>query len=123
MPWCSYCGMTKTAMLSGEEIGVTWARYDGACCNPDGPAPAKAQRYVDVGDVVAMEIPYSEVCMSMQVAGKYMLVRLQRPYEYVNAQLLYPDGREFSAPITPGEAGFYFENGRYYCYAAEVAHV
>ena len=76
------------------------------------------KRYVNVGDVVTMEIAHSEVCMHMQVAGSIMKVHLQgelRPC----AQLLRLDGTEFSAPITTGEAGFYYEDGRYYCYPVE----
>ena len=78
------------------------------------------RHFVSLGDVVRIELPFSEVCMSMQVAGKVMSVRFQEPNGYPNAQLLSDDGREYSAPITLGEAGFYFEDGRYYCYP-EVA--
>lgn len=73
------------------------------------------------GDVVRMEISFSEVAMSMHVAGEVMNVRFQSPHGYPNAQLLLDDGSEFSAPITPGEAGFYFEDGRYYFYPADEA--
>ena len=74
------------------------------------------RQFVQPGDVVRMEISWSEVCMSMQVAGKIMNVRFQSPHGYPNAQLLRDDGREYSAPITPGEAGFYFDEGQYYFY-------
>jgi hypothetical protein len=77
------------------------------------------KRFVQPGDVVRMEISFSEVAMYMHVAGEVMNVRFQSPYGYPNAQLLLEDGRPFSAPITPGEAGFYCEDGRYYCYPVE----
>ncbi|HZF23999.1 MAG TPA: hypothetical protein VE030_11115 [Burkholderiales bacterium] len=78
------------------------------------------RRFVAPGDVVRLEIPSSEVCMSMHVAGEVMNVRFQSPHSYPNAQLLMDDGREFSAPITPGEAGFYYEDGKYYCYPVDA---
>ena len=73
------------------------------------------------GDVVRIEIAFSEAAMHMQVAGRVMNVRFQSPHGYPNAQLLLEDGREYSAPITPGEAGFYCDNdGRYYCYEVKA---
>ena len=80
------------------------------------------KHFVSAGETVRMELPYSEVCMHMQVAGCVMGVRLQvSDRGYASAQLLRDDGKEYSAPITPGEAGFYFEDGRYYCYATPEA--
>lgn len=75
------------------------------------------KHFVEIGEIVRIEIAFSEVCMHMHVAGEVMNVRLQGE-QYPCAQLLLDDGREFSAPITPGEAGFYSEGGRYYCYPA-----
>lgn len=121
MPWCSWCGMTKRGMAQAAAYGVTWTKYDGACCNPDGKIRSKERRFVEIGDVVTMEIAHSEACMHMQVAGTIMKVRLQAPHGNVHAQLLRPDGTEFSSSITTGEAGFYCENGRYYCYPVEEA--
>lgn len=60
--------------------------------------------YVEVGESVMLRLPYSEVCMHMRVAGQVAIVRLDGPN---SAQILLPDGRPFSAPITPGEAGLY----------------
>ena len=78
-------------------------------------------RFVEPGDVVRIEISFSEVCMYMHVAGEVMNVRFQSPYGFPNAQLLLEDGRAFSAPITPGEAGFYCDSdGRYYCYEVKA---
>jgi hypothetical protein len=55
----------------------------------------------NVGDTVRVELPYSEVCMHMRVAGKIMSVHVQEH----GAQLVTGDGRPFSFPITHGEAG------------------
>lgn len=72
--------------------------------------------YVKVGDRVRMEIAYSECAMSMHVAGKVMEVEVIQGRWGPIAQL-YKDGKEFSAPITMGEAGFYQEQqGVYYYY-------
>jgi hypothetical protein len=48
------------------------------------------------------ELPFSEVCMHLRVAGTRMRARLL-PNGMV--QLLGPDGTDFSFPITAGEAG------------------
>ena len=58
-----------------------------------GPRPA---------DAIRVELPYSEVCMHMRVAGKRMWVR---PVGEHMAQLLNDDGSHFSIPVTRGEAG------------------
>ena len=70
------------------------------------------KRYVQPGERVAIEAPYSEVCCHMQIAGKPMLAMVL-PSRYA-AQLYTPDGREFSAPVTPGEAGFYSDADGFY---------
>jgi hypothetical protein len=49
-----------------------------------------------------LELPYSEVCMHLGVAGTRMRARLE-PNGMV--QLLDTDGRAFSFPITAAEAG------------------
>jgi hypothetical protein len=58
--------------------------------------------------------------MHMGVAGKVMDVKLVQgaPEAWPMAQLLTVEGLEYSAPITVGEAGFYYENDtkRFYCY-------
>jgi hypothetical protein len=57
-----------------------------------------------VGDVVAIELPGSEVCVHMRVAGKTMSVRVLADGM---AQLLTETGEPFSFPVTWGEAGIY----------------
>jgi len=49
-----------------------------------------------------LELPYSEVCMHLRVAGTRMRARLVADGM---VQLLDPEGREFSFPITAAEAG------------------
>jgi hypothetical protein len=51
---------------------------------------------------VILELPYSEVCMHLQVAGTRMRARLLATGM---VQLLDADGRQFSFPITAAEAG------------------
>ena len=78
-------------------------------------------------------MPYSEVCMHMQIAGKEMIGQLSKTGGSVqlfelatNGQLTRTildngqpkDGyREFSAPILPGEAGLYSDSLGFYFYA------
>jgi hypothetical protein len=49
-----------------------------------------------------LQLPYSEVCMHLRVAGTRMRARLVADGM---VQLLDADGREFSFPITAAEAG------------------
>lgn len=75
--------------------------------------------YVEVGERVIIECPYSEVCMHMRVAGRRMGAELQ-PSGW-SVQLFTLDGQPYSAPITTGEAGFYHDQGKIYTYLAEGA--
>lgn len=52
-------------------------------------------------DAVRVELPFSEVCMHMRVAGRTMWVA---PVGTM-AQIYDDDGRKFSIPVTRGEAG------------------
>jgi hypothetical protein len=61
-----------------------------------------AKRPIHPNQETILELPYSEVCMHLRVAGTRMRARLQ-PTGMV--QLLDADGREFSFPITAAEAG------------------
>jgi hypothetical protein len=54
-----------------------------------------------------LQLPYSEVCMHLRVAGTRMRARLL-PNGMV--QLLDPDGRDFSFPITAAEAGLHHDH-------------
>ena len=60
------------------------------------------KRLIHPNQETILELPYSKVCMHLRVAGTRMRARLQ-PDGMV--QLLQPDGRDFSFPITAGEAG------------------
>ena len=80
------------------------------------PWDYSATRTVRPGDRVRIELPYSEVCMHMRVAGRVMDVRMTEG-RYPMAQLLSPDGSEFSAPILTAEAGIFGDVERgFYCY-------
>jgi hypothetical protein len=76
----------------------------------------RSHRVLRPGDRVRLELPHSEVCMHMRVAGRVMDVELTDG-EHTMAQLLNPDGSAFSLPITTGEAGIYGSpRDGYYCY-------
>jgi hypothetical protein len=59
-------------------------------------------------------MPFSEVCMSMRVAGTRMRFQLLEPGRM--AQLYRLDGSEFSFPITAGEAGVFSDSEGHYYY-------
>jgi hypothetical protein len=63
------------------------------------------------GEIGTAEMPWSEVCMHLRVAGKVMR------FEFLGTavQLLDEDGKPFSFPITAGEAGIHqHPDGTYY---------
>lgn len=70
--------------------------------------------YVAVGDVVRVRLPWSEVCMHMQVAGQAMYVAIVDAGGQPAAQLITDDGSRFSFPILLGEAGIREDSGRLY---------
>lgn len=75
------------------------------------------KRTVRSGDVVTVELPFSEVCIHMGVAGKRHRVRVEGPgaRHRRTAYILYDDGGE--VPVTPGEAGIRTDtDGTYYIY-------
>jgi len=74
--------------------------------------------YVDFGQHVTMEIGWSEAAMHLQIAGKILEVelRLTVPDKSVCVAQVHKDGAEYSFPITPGEAGFYWDSDGYYYY-------
>jgi hypothetical protein len=62
------------------------------------------KRLIRPTEEFTIQLPYSEVCMHLRVAGTRMRARLQ-PNRMV--QLLQPDGTDFSFSITDSEAGLY----------------
>jgi hypothetical protein len=78
-------------------------------------APKGNRIDVRPGDRVRLELPCSEVCMSMRVAGKVMTVVVTTG-RYPMAQLIDGEGHEFSGPITTGEAGIYGYGAEMYAY-------
>lgn len=70
------------------------------------------RQYVRRGDIVMMTLPYTEVCISMRVAGQVRSVLVVAD----GAQILNNDGTKFSFPVSTGEAGIFFDtvSQRYY---------
>lgn len=65
---------------------------------------------VPLGQPFEQRMPWSEVCLHMNIADKVMTVVLigeNPPYD-TYAQL-YKDGEPFSFPITHGEAGILYD--------------
>lgn len=58
---------------------------------------------VKPGDVVRIQLPWSEVCMHLRVADAVRDVQVLPN----GAQILNADGTPYSFPITHGEAGIY----------------
>lgn len=64
------------------------------------------------GERAEIELPFSEVCMHMKIAGTKMMVELVETPQYLSEHFsyhvqLYKDDVKFSIPITLGEAGIY----------------
>jgi hypothetical protein len=94
------CDGLGTRIASG--IGAGYESCYG-CAECEGWLDAEDDRPAGVpADAELVELPYSEVCMHMRVAGRLMWVA--RIGERM-AQLYDDGGRKFSAPITSGEAG------------------
>jgi hypothetical protein len=74
--------------------------------------PKFSKRYITRGERVPNEMPWSEVCIHMRVAGQVLEVEIIGE-QYPMVQL-YRDGREFSAPVTTGEAGVYEDSDGFY---------
>lgn len=66
-----------------------------------------SKQYVRPGDLVMLEMPFTEVCMHLGVAGKVMTVLVTEE----GAQLLDEKRKPVSFPITLSEAGIYTESG------------
>lgn len=66
------------------------------------------------GEYGLKEIPYSEVCRSMQIAGEFLQFQVTTG-DYPMVQL-FKEGKPFSFPITLGEAGIYRDGEELYYY-------
>ena len=68
------------------------------------------------GEISRMELPYSEVCCAMGVAGReYDVELIERDGRYA-AQLIGVTGHRVSFPITYGEAGIFRDAAGFYYY-------
>jgi hypothetical protein len=74
------------------------------------------KRLIHPNQETTLQLPYSEVCMHLRVAGTRMRARLQ-PDGMV--QLLEPDGRDYSFPITAGEADLHHDHDGWYSVVAD----
>jgi hypothetical protein len=76
--------------------------------------------YIKPGQTGTIAVAYSECAMCMRVAGRVMRFKVTGEGDqtwWPMVQLLDPDGRPFSSPITCGEAGVYTTaDGRMYYY-------
>ena len=72
--------------------------------------------YAEFNERVVLEMPFSEVCVHMRIAGTVMMAELL-PTEYsATAQIYTLEGNTFSFPVTYSEAGFYKDQNGYYYY-------
>lgn len=67
----------------------------------DHAATPPARLRIAVGDTVPVRLPWTEVCMSLCVAGQVRHVTVLAS----GAQILDADGTPHSFPVTHGEAG------------------
>jgi hypothetical protein len=74
------------------------------------------KRLIHPNQEVTLQLPYSEVCLHLRVAGTRMRARLE-PNGMV--QLLDADGREVSFPITAAEAGLDHDQDGWYSVVAD----
>lgn len=96
----------------------TEAGYDGGpWSRQDDPEVQPLRLHIEMGETGRAEMPYSEVCMHMLIAGKVFDFKIVGD-RYPMIQLLNPDGSQFSGPITTGEAGVYSQDDRLFYYPA-----
>jgi hypothetical protein len=74
------------------------------------------KRLIDPNQETTLQLPYSEVCMHLRVAGTRMRAQLQADGM---VQLLEPSGRDFSFPITAAEAGLHHDQNGWYSVVAD----
>jgi hypothetical protein len=97
MPHIVAFGLEGVPMYPGHVLGELWHVYES------GAAPLKmAELY---------EMPYSEVCCHMKIAGTQQWLRSPHPHNGLLCQIvtLNEQGKlvNFSGPITDGEAGMF----------------
>lgn len=69
------------------------------------------QVQIQVGEKGKKQMPYSEVCMHLGVAGQKLEFQLLTNR---SVQLFREDGSFLSFPILPGEAGLYQDDTGFY---------
>jgi hypothetical protein len=79
-----------------------------------GTFPSTAPiRRVNPGDTIDIELPYSEVCMHLRVAGQARTVRVTERA----AEILDADGRPLTAPVLHAEAGIHRDDAGLFLHA------
>ena len=68
---------------------------------------------VEVGDIVNVELPFSEVIMHLQLAGQIRPIKL---LEDGMAQIFDEDMNKVSFPVLYSEAGVYHNGETFYVY-------
>lgn len=87
----------------------------------------KQKRRVQAGDQAVVELPFSEVCMHMRVAGQIRRIELvgTGPTVHYKVMVQVFDARDrlCGPPITPGEAGVYRDEQGFYIYEPDLVAV
>lgn len=73
------------------------------------------KRYITENEHMYLIMPFSEACMHMRIAGKRMNAEVRKD----SVQLLDENDRNFSFPITLGEAGVFSDKDGNYIYEPE----
>ena len=76
--------------------------------------------YAKPGELYYLELPHSEVCMHMGIAGQNHLVMLLT--ERNAAQIYTIAMSPISSPVLPSEAGFFEDDHGFYCYPVSGFH-
>jgi hypothetical protein len=74
------------------------------------------KRLIHPNQETILQLPYSEVCMHLHIAGARMRARL---LANGMVQLLQPNGHQFSFPITAAEAGLDYDQHGWYSVVAD----
>ena len=75
---------------------------------------------LQVGDIIDIRMPWSEVCCHMGVADQVVAVEIVTAHGGHPVAQLWKDGRRFSFPILTSEAGIYTDELGLYSYSETV---
>lgn len=83
----------------------------------------KRKRRMDIGSQAVVELPFSEVCMHMRVAGHFHRIELVRERDIAMVRIYDRRDCAVGAPVTTGEAGVYRDEQGFYIYEPELVAV